>query len=171
MVNNKMSLLLDQTYPLVSAQAASFVDLSLISERSNITTIKLPELNLSKDENGLWISIPENKLNTEQIQELVKQWRTVQAFSVHRYLQRKQLGNIDIYIDNKPVSFIISDDDPWLIIARPDLNIEYHLDSSFKDKLLGHFKSQALESRLKKNTKKSPKKILENNLEQTLDDA
>ena len=144
MSNNKMALLLDQTYPLVSAQAASFVDLSLINTLSNITAIKFSDLAVSKDENNLWQSTPANKLNTDQIQQLVEQWKTVQAFSVHRYLQRKQLGNIDIYIDNKPVSFIVSDDDPWLIIARPDLNIEYHLDTSFKNKLFVHFKSPEL---------------------------
>ena len=144
MVNNNMTLLLDQTYPLVSAQAASFVDLSLIKTSSNITSINLEAVTISKDQNNSWKSSPENKLNTKQIQQLIEHWKTAQAFSVHRYLKRKQLGNIDIYIDNKPVSFIITDDDPWLILARPDLNIEYHLDSSFKNKLLGHFESEAL---------------------------
>lgn len=144
MANNKVVLLLDQTYPLVSAQAASFVDLSLIDDSSNITEIKFSDLSVSKNKNNLWQSNPANKLNADQIQQLLEQWKTVQAFSVHRYLQRKQLGNINIYIDDESVSFIISDDDPWLIIARPDLNIEYHLDISFKDKLLGHFKSPDL---------------------------
>lgn len=133
MANNKMSLLLDQTYPLVSAQATSFIDLSLINSSSNITAIKFSDQGVTN-----------NKLSTDQLQQLVEQWKTAQAFSVHRYLERKQLGSIDVYIDDTPVSFIISDDDPWLILARPDLNIEYHLDSSLKDKLLGHFKSAGL---------------------------
>ena len=140
MSEKNMALLADQLYPLVSAQPSTFISLKLLAENIAINSIKLPDLNITKTSENNWQAAPGNTLNSSQIQAIITQWKTAQAFSVHRYLQRKQLGSIEIQTEGKKITFIISDDDPWLILARPDLNIEYHLDSSYKNKLLGLYK-------------------------------
>ncbi|VAW66449.1 hypothetical protein MNBD_GAMMA11-3469 [hydrothermal vent metagenome] len=139
LINHEVFLLMDQTYPLVSAQAASFINLSLIPESFNIIKITAPETDVFLDNNGQWQSSGENRLNASQIQSLVRSWNATQAFAVHRYLPRKQLGEITLYSEHKNITFIISDTDPWLILALPNTGIEYHLDKSLKDTLFGNF--------------------------------
>lgn len=132
--NNRLSLLADEIYPLVSAEAASFVDLYLLDNKT-IQSIATPDWHIFKNAEKKWAST--NSLSADQIQTLLENWQHAQAFAVHRYMQRKQLGNIVLTIDEQKIHFEISDDDPWLILARPDLGIEYHLDKALKNSLLG----------------------------------
>jgi hypothetical protein len=57
---------------------------------------------------------------------------------VHSYNEREQLGVIEVHIDNQyePIYFFITDVDPWLIIARPDIDLEYHFNLDMYDSLL-----------------------------------
>ncbi len=139
LVNQQLAMLTDTSYPLVSAQAASFVDLSLVPDNFNIIKIKTPETDVFLDNTGQWLSSGEKPLNADQIQGLLQSWTSAQAFAVHKYLPRKQLGEITLYSETRNITFIISDTDPWLILALPEIGIEYHLDKSLKDKLYGYF--------------------------------
>jgi len=141
LAENKLALINDQLYPLASAQASSFISLDLLPENYSITKIHTPVVNLLLDRDNNWINAPNNtsklKLNADQIQSLLQHWNKAQAFAVHKYLPRKNLGQIEISSANKNLVFQISDDDPWLILALPELNIEYHLDNSLKAHLFG----------------------------------
>jgi len=139
LVNQKLVMLMDSSYPLVSAQAASFIGLSLVPENFNIIKIKTPEADVLVDNDGQWLSAEEKPLNTRQIKNLLQSWKSAQAFAVHKYLPRKTLGEITLYSEAKSITFIISDIDPWLILALPNIGIEYHLDKSLKNKLYGYF--------------------------------
>jgi len=141
LTENKMALLLDQTYPLISAQAATFIDLSVLPGSEPLLEISLPSLSLTKN-NNIWQAKPDAGLDKEGLLNIVNQWKQAQAFSVHPYLERKELGTISIKTAEQSITFIISDDSSWLILARPDMKIEYHLDSSLKEKLLGSFTSE-----------------------------
>ena len=140
LANNKMVLLNDQAYPLVSAQAASFVNLSLIPDDFNIKRIETPSTSIQFTNNSVWVSSNKNKLNADQIQSLIQHWKSAQAFAVHKYMPRKKLGKIKISTQTKSITFDITDDDPWLILALPEINIEYHLDNSLKNILYGNLK-------------------------------
>jgi len=141
LVDKKMSLIDDQLYPLANAQASSFIDLSLLTDNFTITKIQTPAVSILLDSDNNWIndtkSAAEVNLNADQIQSLLQHWNNTQAFAVHKYLPRKELGQIKINSQNKTLTFQISDDDPWLILALPELNIEYHLDASLKNNLYG----------------------------------
>jgi hypothetical protein len=131
--NHKISLHADETYPLVSAQPSSLVDLYLLQQIEPLEIIT-PQLQLYKNETGHWQSNKE--LTADQIQNILQQWRNAQAFAVHAYMPRKQLGKVTVQLAQQTIKFEISDDDPWLILARPELGIEYHLDASLKTQLL-----------------------------------
>lgn len=140
LVDNKISLILDQTYPLVSAQAASFIGLSLLPNNFNINRIKTPASSIYLDNDGKWTSTEKASLNADQIQVLLSNWRSAKAFAVHKYLKRKDLGKIEISSETKTLIFQITDEEPWIVLALPDLNIEYHIDKSQKNSLYGIFK-------------------------------
>lgn len=132
--NNKISLHADETYPLVSAQPASLVDLKLLHQ-AEIVSLNAPQLKLYKNDAGHWQS--HQQLTADQIQSILQQWKNAQAFAVHTYMPRKQLGKITIQFAQQVIEFEITDDEPWLILARPELGIEYHLDAALKNRLLG----------------------------------
>jgi len=137
MTGSQLTLLEDQIYPLVSAQPTTFIDLNLLNTGHDIIAIKTPDIYLTKNDSGLWVTQPEMQLNADEIHSLLEDWKNLQAFAVHRYMKRKQLGEIIITTKDQQIIFEISDDDPWLILARPDLGIEYHIDNTLKKKLLG----------------------------------
>lgn len=132
--NNKISLHADETFPLVSAQPASLVDLYLL-QQSEPLQITSPQLQLYKNDAGRWQS--NKNLTADQIQTVLQHWKNAQAFAVHVYMPRKQLGKISIQLEQQMIELEITDDDPWLILARADLGIEYHLDAALKNRLLG----------------------------------
>jgi len=135
-IGKKLFLVDDNLYPLISSQPTSFVDLSLLSTTDKIKKLRLPELIIFKD-NSKWKTTPQENASADEIQTLLQNWQFARAFAVHAYMPRKNLGKIDITLDDKKmVSFEITDDEPWLILARPELGIEYHLDASSKNKLL-----------------------------------
>ncbi|MCW8934780.1 MAG: DUF4340 domain-containing protein [Gammaproteobacteria bacterium] len=140
LAENKMVLINDQTYPLVSAHASSFVNLSLLNEDFIITKIETPETSLHLDKDGLWHSSGNNRLNADQIQSFLEHWKLARAFAVHELVNKKSLGEITISTDSKTITFNITSTDPWLILSLPELNIEYHLDKSMKNILLGVIK-------------------------------
>lgn len=139
LTENKMALLLDQTYPLVSAHAATFIDLSILPHSEPLLEISLPKFTLTKNKNNSWQTNTDTDIDKENLLAIKNHWKQAQAFSVHPYLERKELGRISIKTTKQTINFIINDDNSWLILARPDMKIEYHLDISFKEKLLGNF--------------------------------
>jgi hypothetical protein len=136
LVNGKMHTISDQFYPLISSQVGTLVSPNLLPRGAVVTAIKLPDQTLSKDKVG-WTST-NSKLTTDAIQKLVDAWQDAQAFGVHTYEPRKSKGRIEVSITSrkKPLIFEISDLDPWMIIARPALNVEYHFNLKYVDRLL-----------------------------------
>jgi hypothetical protein len=136
LVNGRVHLISDQFYPLLSSQIGTLVSPNLLPRGALITGIDLPEQTLRKSDIG-WQS-SDTSISTDDIQKTVDQWGRAQAFGVHTYHLRKSQGHIEVSIDSqdKPLVFEVTDTDPWLIIARPDLNMEYHFNHEFIDRLL-----------------------------------
>jgi len=135
-INNELHLIDDHYYPLLSSQMGTLVARELLPARTKINKLVLPEQTLARDENDLWKSTTD--ISSDAIVEAVQNWTHKQAFAVHDYVERESLGEIQVYIVNKdtPVLFNITDVDPWLIIARPDINLEYHFNLEDYDPLL-----------------------------------
>ena len=125
----------DDTYALINSQPSSFVNLSLLPKGISLQSIKLPHTTLQL-KNTRWETTPKQDISADEIQIFLQNWKHAQAFAVHAYLKRKQLGHIIIQSKNKNINFEISDKSPWLILARPELGIEYHLSDNMLDKLL-----------------------------------
>ena len=117
----------DVYYPLLSASFGALVSLNLLPANSEITKLILTNQTISKDEKGRWQSNID--ISADNINKTIKHWQHDQAFGVHTYMQRDSLGEVFVYIkDQPPISFLVTDTDPWLILARPELGLEYHLD-------------------------------------------
>ena len=135
-IDNTVHLIDDNFYPLLSSQTGTLVARELIAADAVIDKLVLPEQTLHRDESDLWRSSA--NIGPDAINETLHHWQHSQAFGVHNYMQREPLANISVYLagNAEPVQFYVTDVEPWLIIARPDLDIEYHFNLEFYDRLL-----------------------------------
>ena len=126
----------DAYYPLLSSHFGTLVSLNLLAKNSRIEKLILVNQTISRDDKGFWQS--NIAISADRINETIEHWQDYQAFGVHSYMEREPLGEVFIYLDNQqqPVSFIITDTDPWLILARPEIGLEYHLDIEAYDNLI-----------------------------------
>lgn len=125
----------DVYHPLITSHFGSLVSLNLLPSGSILKKLELPNQTISKDSNGNWSSTPD--ADGDRIMETVDHWQSAQAFGIHAYMQRQQLGKITAHLLNKPpIHFMITDTDPWLILARPELGLEYHLEREAYDQLI-----------------------------------
>ena len=123
----------DIFYPLLSSNFSTLVSLNLLPENSEITKLILPNQVISKDNNQFWQS---NIASTaDGINTIIDDWQHIQAFGAHKYFERNPDKTIDydevfIYIKSQEqaIRYLITDTDPWLILARPEIDLEYHLD-------------------------------------------
>jgi len=135
-VGDTVHLVADHFYPLLSSQVGTLVARELISADAVIEKLVLPKDSLSRDDNNNWYS--DSGLGPDAINETLYHWQNSQAFGVHNYMQRDSQTDISVYLAGveEPVRFHVTDTDPWLIIARPDLDIEYHFNLEFHNRLL-----------------------------------
>ena len=135
-IADTVHLIDDHFYPLLSSQTGTLVARELIASDAVIEKLVLPELTLYKGDNNLWQSSGDTE--PDAIIETLHHWKNSQAFGVHNYMPRESLAVISVYLagETEPLRFHVTDMDPWLIIARPDLDIEYHFNKEFYDRLL-----------------------------------
>lgn len=133
---DSVHLIDDHFYPLLSSQTGTLVARELISGDAKIEKLVLPGHTLHQDENDTWHS--SESIGPDAINDTLYHWKNGQAFGVHNYMPRESLGDINVHLAGvaEPIRFQITDTDPWLIIARPDLDIEYHFNLEFYDRLL-----------------------------------
>lgn len=122
----QLHLIDDHFYPLISSQIGTLIATELLPGDAAISKLVLPDDTLSRDEEGRWQS--QHGILSEAVADTVYQWTHQQAFAVHDYMPRESLGEIEVFLENNqtPLRFSITDDAPWLIIARPELKLEYH---------------------------------------------
>ncbi|GMR00952.1 MAG: hypothetical protein BMS9Abin19_0296 [Gammaproteobacteria bacterium] len=118
----------DVYYPLLSSSFGTLVSFDLLPKNSAIEKLILINQTISRDDKGLWKSNID--ISADNINKTIDHWLHDQAFGVHEYMQRDSLGEVFIYIEDhqQPISYVITDTDPWLILARPEIGLEYHLD-------------------------------------------
>ncbi len=126
----------DVYYPLLSSNFGTLVSLNLLPAASHIEKLILINQTISRNKKGRWQSNID--ISADNINKTIGHWLQNQAFGVHEYMQREQLGEVFIYLENQqqPISYLIIDTDPWLILARPELGLEYHLDIETYDNLI-----------------------------------
>ena len=126
----------DVYYPLLSSNFGTLVSLNLLPENARIEKLILVNQIISSNEEGLWQSNIE--ISADDINKTIDHWQHDQAFGIHEYLQRETLGEVFVYLkgQQKAIRYLITDTDPWLILARPELGLEYHLDIGAYEKLI-----------------------------------
>lgn len=124
----------------VAHDAYWWMDKSLLPIGSHITAMQLPHATLSLDKKGMWRLAPaDDSVSADAIQGLLDAWQQDLAIAVMPIGKDPEEGEVSLSIANasQPIRFAILKDPDFLVLARPDLGLQYELDSSFRDTLLG----------------------------------
>jgi hypothetical protein len=125
----------DVYYPLLSSHFSSLVSLNLVPEHTDLKKLVLVSLTISKDSNGVWTN--NDGRDADASAKIIDDWRSAQAFGIHEYMQRENHGAVTLETgNNKTIRYQVTDKEPWLILARPELGIEYHLEKEDYKRLI-----------------------------------
>jgi len=128
----------DRFQHLLNARYTNFIDRRLLPPGAVVTGLELPDLVLQRDGDNRWQLQPEDKtIGANAMRTLVSDWENARALYVRTAsgyrgeTLRIQLAGVD-----EPLEFALHRDYKDIILARPDLGIQYHLAGEAGQKLL-----------------------------------
>jgi len=133
-------LVADRYQHLINADRTNFIERRLLDPAASITRLILPELTLKQTADGNWETLPEKPdSSADAIQQLVTNWQQASALYVRPYQQGTTGTRISLELAGNatPVVFELLSREPELVLARPDLGIEYHFSNGAAERLLG----------------------------------
>lgn len=137
MVNDQIHLITDTLYYHLIGSFPTFLRKQLLDEGSSIETLLLPELKLNWQEERWQLDPKPESFSADQVTRLIDQWKFASAMEIKAY-DKKPGEKITLQLtDNEePLEFLLTSQQPDLILARPALGIQYHLDASSAERLL-----------------------------------
>ncbi len=126
LVEPDVSLVNDIHFPFISQGLNGLVDNRLLPASLSLQSLKIKDLVISKEQ-GQWISSnPQHK--TTDSERLVNEWQTSAASNVKVYdTNLTPLHKITAATDDDSTyEFFVLSIQPEIIIARPDLKLQYH---------------------------------------------
>jgi hypothetical protein len=138
MLEDKLYLLPDVHLVFVNQGLAGLVDRRLLPGRQGIVSLRLPDLELRLDENNLWRSNQAIEFSQASLLRLVDNWRDLQATRISNLdleLPPRQLIEIEL-ADGEVIEFLLMSEDPEIIIAHPNLGLQYHFRRDYRDQLI-----------------------------------
>ena len=138
MLDEKLYLLPDVHLVFVNQGLAGLVDRRLLPGHQDIVSLRLPDLELRLDENNLWRSNQAIEFSQASLLRLVDNWRDLQATRISNFdleLPPRQLIEIEL-ADGEVIEFLLMSEDPEIIIAHPNLGLQYHFRRDYRDQLI-----------------------------------
>lgn len=137
LLDNKVHLITDNLYYFMISAWPTFVSMKPLPAGSAITALELPKLKLQWRENR-WQIEPKHEIDSaDNITKLLDAWKFAAATSVKVY-DGKKGDKITLQLKNEkePLQFLLTALEPDLVLARPELETEYHFPAELADKLL-----------------------------------
>lgn len=103
----------------------------LLPDGARIIGLQLPDATLTL-KGDKWQLAPANPaISSDAIQSLVDNWKNAQAIGTDKMGKGEPQGEVAVELagDNQPLRFVILKDPDFLVLARPDLDLQYDLDS------------------------------------------
>lgn len=123
----------------VAHDAYWWLDKRLLPAGTRLTALQLPRATLTLDKHGAWqLSPGDASVSADDIQRLISAWQQALAISVAPMGKAPEQGEVSFSLAGaeQPLRFAILKDADFLVLARPDLELQYELDPSQRDTLL-----------------------------------
>lgn len=136
MVGDNVFLSDDIHYPFISQGLSSLLDMRLLPASVSLKSIKASGFFLHKQQTQ-WVSDNPGH-DADAVQALISNWQTLQASSLQPYNRSlTPLHKVTaITEDDTSIEFFVLSIKPEIVIARPDLDIQYHFPDHQYYKLL-----------------------------------
>lgn len=134
----KIVLTDDPPSAALDADYSDLVDKQLIPAGSEVLSIALPDLSLSKAADGKsWALTPASAAATsDQKQKLVDAWTSARAmWNAMEPPEGSKGDEVTVILKDRVLKFIVTARDPQIILARPDLKVRYTLSKALEAEL------------------------------------
>jgi len=139
-VGDTVHLISDRYMLELTGGAAAWVSRDLVPPAKQIVSIELPDHHkLTRNDKGEWSENPPNKKDTaDAIKALVNVWRDAQALRVTPYEKHADQGEVVISLagEAQPLRYHIVARKPELMLARPEIGVQFTVASEQTDRLL-----------------------------------
>jgi len=127
-VGERVHLIPDNYLPLMESSFTQFVRDRLLDKDARVEAIRLPDLSLSRTEQG-WQMDPDQGLSAAVLQQFVDIWQDASALNVQAANPEQSGDAIEIRLKGKetPVRLQIISRKPELVLVRPDYGIQYRM--------------------------------------------
>ena len=137
-------LVADNYQHLINTDWPGFVTRKLLPKDARLTRLQLPDMDLTLTADDQWqLSGDAAAISPAALQTLASNWEQASAYYVRRYQQQVISETITLEFSNQtePLTLSIVTHTPDLVLARPDLGIQYHLQAATGEALLAIPKS------------------------------
>lgn len=137
-INSTLHMIPDTFHYQLIAKAESYISHKVLSEKSNIIQLKLPNMTLDKKE-GKWDISPKQKgFSADSVNQLISEWNLSQAYDINiANAQKNSKADIIIKLkNNKVLSFKLEKTKSSFNLINLNNNIRYILSKDRQDKLL-----------------------------------
>ena len=127
-VGSTVYLLPDIHLHFINQGISGLIDRRLLPRSISLKSLSLAEFNLSKSSDGSWQDIALGDAVVDQINALVNNWQTLEAGNIKSY-DRSKTAELKIVAglqDGRKIDFFLTSTRPEIVIARPDLGVQYH---------------------------------------------
>ena len=130
LANETVHLINDSLYQQLQTPATFFLGTKLLPDDRKIRTITFPDYTVNNDK-GVWTVEPEHEdIAADNIVKLIHAWHIANAISIRDIGAAENYGAVQIELDDDTtIEFIIINPLPQLILARPDIGLQYHISS------------------------------------------
>jgi hypothetical protein len=136
---NTVYLVTDKYQHLINADWTNFVDRRLLPENAELSTLQLPDLSLTLNNDQQWQLSPEVPAASDRaIKALVTQWQDANARYIRRYDGTAAPVSITLkFADNREtVTLHLIEQEGELVLARPDWGIQYYFPGNMRKTML-----------------------------------
>jgi len=128
MIDSTVFLLPDIHLQFFSRGLTDLVDRRLLPRRYRLNTLKLSGFEISRDANDSWQVINANGFGQGQIVRLVENWQDLEASKIKPFnTSATPRQKIEVSLqDGGKLDFFVMSIDPEIIIAHPQIGLQYH---------------------------------------------
>jgi hypothetical protein len=137
LVHSTVYLLPDRHLPFITSGLSNLIDQRLLPRALDLSRLQIGSLKISQTKNGGWQD-SNNTSSPDQLNRLIENWQTLPASRISAFKKKTgPLQKIIAILDNgSEVEFFLMSIKPEIIIARPDLRLQYHFNKNHYYSLL-----------------------------------
>ncbi len=130
LLNGKVHLISDTLYYHLIGSFPTFLRKQLLADGARIEALQLPELHLRWQE-GRWQLEPQpENFSADQVTRLIDNWKLASALEIKPYDENPgKTITLRLAKTDEPYTLLLTSRHPDLVLARPELGIQYHLDA------------------------------------------